>query len=150
MCSRSCTREPAYRANSGGPSSRTRKEELKATLLGLDDGPIICPRQLCLALDFAGKDPVETTCGLLLVAGFDSAEDLLGLFGDELWPMVGRLRPDLPALEVATATPLEVLRVAYLLGHCTSVRLDPVRPVLWTQASLTRRLELFDVKEFYA
>jgi hypothetical protein len=45
---------------------------------------------------------------------------------------------------------MEVLRQAFLLGLCTSVRFDPARPVLWTQASLTRRLELFDVTEFYA
>jgi len=30
------------------------------------------------------------------------------------------------------------------------VLFDPSRPVLWTQASLTRRLELFDMVGFYS
>jgi hypothetical protein len=64
--------------------------------------------------------------------------------------MVCQVTPALQPLTVAGADPLEVLRQAFLLGLCTSVRFDPERPVLWTQASLTRRIELFDVTEFYA
>jgi hypothetical protein len=64
--------------------------------------------------------------------------------------MVCQANPDLQPLDVGTADPREVLRQLFLLGLCTTVRFDPGRPVLWTQASLTRRLELFDVSEFYA
>jgi hypothetical protein len=44
----------------------------------------------------------------------------------------------------------EVLWHALVLGLCTANLYDPERPVLWTQASLTRRLELFDPAGFYA
>jgi len=137
-------------ANSGGPSSRTRAERIRTSLLGLEDGPIICPLNLCLALEFDGQDPV-TAVGLLLArAGWPDAEALRVPFGQGLWPMVCRPNPELAPLRVATGDPFEVLRTAFLLGLCTAVRFDPGRPVLWTRASLTRRLELFDVKEFYA
>ena len=44
----------------------------------------------------------------------------------------------------------EILEQALLLGLCTAQLFDPARPVLWTQASLTRGLELFDPAGFYA
>ena len=141
---------PIYRANSGGPSSRTRNELISSTLLGREDGPIHCPRHLCLALDFGSVDPVTESTRLLHEAGFLSPEALRILFGQDARPMVCQLTPALQPLMVAGADRMEVLRQAFLLGLCTSVRFDPARPVLWTQASLTRRLELFDVTEIYA
>ena len=139
-----------YRANSGGPSSRTREEQIHATLLGLKSGPILCPRTLCLALEFGRKDPVTTAFRLLRQCGFRDPEALKETFGPGLWPLVCRPNPALPPLDVATADPLEVLRLAFLLGLCSAVRFDPERPVMWTLASLTRRLELYEMKEFYA
>ena len=44
----------------------------------------------------------------------------------------------------------EVLEQALLLGLCTAQLFDATRPVLWTHASLTRGLELFDPEGFYA
>ena len=49
-----------------------------------------------------------------------------------------------------TAPESEVLEQALLLGLCTAQLFDAERPVLWTQASLTRGLELFDPTGFYA
>jgi hypothetical protein len=37
-----------------------------------------------------------------------------------------------------------------LLGLCTPFQYDPARPVLWTRASLLRRVELYQPAEFYA
>jgi hypothetical protein len=139
-----------HRANAGGPSSRARSERIRSTLLGLTKGPIRCPLNLNLALDFARRDPVATAYRLLAQAGFHNPDDLRTPFGETLWPMVCRPNPELQPLEVATADPLAVLRLAFMLGLCTSVRFDPERPVLWTRASLTRRLELYEMKEFYA
>ena len=39
---------------------------------------------------------------------------------------------------------------ALLLGLCTAWQYDPSRPVLWTRASLTRRVELYEPAGFYA
>ena len=138
------------KGNSGGPASRTRVEPVRGTLLGRTDGPILCPRMLALALDFAGADPVAAVSRLLSEAGWSSPEDLRIPFGQDLWPMVCQPNPALAPLAVATADPAEVLRLAFLLGLCTRVRFDPERPVLWTRASLTRRLEIYERKEFYA
>jgi hypothetical protein len=41
-------------------------------------------------------------------------------------------------------------RRALLLGLCTAYQYDPARPVLWTRASLTRRVELYEPAGFYA
>jgi hypothetical protein len=37
-----------------------------------------------------------------------------------------------------------------MLGLCTNQIFDPGRPVLWTATSLTRTVELFDQRGFYA
>ena len=37
-----------------------------------------------------------------------------------------------------------------MLGLCTTQVFDPDRPVLWTTTSLTRFVELFDPRGFYA
>jgi hypothetical protein len=42
-----------------------------------------------------------------------------------------------------------VLEQALMLGLCTAQLFDPARPVMWTFASLTRTLELFDPAGFY-
>ena len=149
LCAASRT-EPRYWANSGGPSSRTRVEHISSSLLGRGDGPILCPRHLCLALDFGEHDPVTTTYRLLSRLGYSSPEAMRYVFAQDISPMVCQPNPSLGPLVVATAKPMDVLRQAFLLGLCTIVRFDPDRPVLWTQASLLRRLELFDVTEFYA
>jgi hypothetical protein len=125
-------------------------ERIRSSLLGLTEGPILCPRQLCLALDFGRKNPVVTAYRLLRKAGFDDPEELRLAHAHHLDPMACSISPDLRPLEVDTADPIEVLRQALLLGLCTGVRFDPARPVVWTQASLTRRLELFDMTEFYS
>jgi hypothetical protein len=141
---------PRWDANSGGPSSRTRTERIVASVLGSGDGPIRCPRHLTLALDFGAKDPVTTMTQILKSAGFRHAESLRVRFGAGLSPMVAFVNPRLTPLPVVGTDPLDVLRQAFLLGLCTAVQFDPQRPVLWTQASLTRRVDLFETTEFYA
>ena len=51
---------------------------------------------------------------------------------------------------VDTLLAVDALYQALVLGLCTPWRYDPGRPVLWTRASLTRQLELFDGRRFYA
>ena len=38
---------------------------------------------------------------------------------------------------------------ALVLGLSTAQLFDPVRPVVWTEAALSRRIELFDPEGFY-
>jgi hypothetical protein len=132
--------------------SRRRSEHIASTLLGRDDGPIRCPRSLRLGLAFPrGADPVKAVETLLRGNGYGSAEDLR----DEFPIPEGRLicRPlarNAPRLAVRDSPEREVLEQALLLGLCTAQVFDAARPVLWTQASLTRVLELFDPAGFYA
>jgi hypothetical protein len=137
-------------ANSGGPMSRRQSYRLVSSLLGTTDGPIPCPRREVLALSFGDAEPVSTLYQLLGQAGLRDPEELRPGFGHKLSCLVCRPAPGAASLEVATANAVDVLRQAFLLGLCTNVLFDPDRPVLWTQASLTRRLELFDITEFYA
>ena len=44
----------------------------------------------------------------------------------------------------------DVLEQALMLGLCTAQIFDADRPVLWTETSLTRAVELFDPVGFYA
>ena len=58
-----------YRANSGGPMSRTRTEHIRLTLLGRDAGDIDCPLVLRLGLDFGEANPRTVLSKLLEQAG---------------------------------------------------------------------------------
>src|SRR5215475_9356494 len=139
-------------ANSGSPMSRTRSEHIASTLLGRDDGAIRCPRSLRLGLAFARRaDPVKTMETLLRSNGYASAEELRDVFALPGSRLICRpLEPNAPRLAVRGGPEREVLEQALLLGLCTAQLFDATRPVLWTQASLTRGLELFDPAGFYA
>ena len=138
------------RCNSGGPRSRSRTERLTASLLGNDDGAVRCPRVIRLGLDFGRKDPLAAVHALLWERGLEHAEQLREMFKPTQDPCICRLDPHPRRLLVADADPVEVLRQAMLLGLCTSWLYDPERPVLWTRSSLSRCLELFDGRGFYA
>ena len=138
-------------ANSGGPMSRTRKERIHATLLGNDDGLVRCPRIVRVGIDFPDADPVEVLAEILAGEGYGSPEDLRGEL--EIPDRALIARPYTERRGVVDArydARRDVLWNALVLGLCTALVYDPSRPVLWTQASLTRRLELFDPAGFYA
>lgn len=144
------TMPDAFYFNSGGPRSRSRSERLSATVLGRDDGAIRCPRVVPLALDFGGADPVRTLHAMLAEAGIEGPEALRALLRPRAAPAICRPNDRLSRVRVATARPALVLRKALMLGLCTPWLYDPSRPVLWTRASLERRLELFVGEGFYA
>jgi hypothetical protein len=139
-------------ANSGAPMSRVRSERIASTLLGRDDGVIRCPRSLRLGLAFPRRaDPVKTIETLLRSNGYGSAEELRDAFALPKGRLICRpLDPKARRLPVRDAPERDVLEQALLLGLCTAQLFDSERPVLWTQASLTRGLELFDPAGFYA
>jgi hypothetical protein len=151
---RGSLRPPTLHANMGGPMSRARTERIRSTLLGRDDGPIRCPRVLRAGLRFRkGADPVHVMQRLLARAGFDSPEALRAVFDLPAAPLICQPLPtDAPRLEVLISSPepLPILEQALLLGLSTAYCFDPARPVLWTQASLTRGIALFDPAGFYA
>ncbi len=141
---------PSLRTNSGGPSSRRRTERVTGSLLGQSEGSILCPRREVLALWFGKAEPVAAMYAILGNMGLRHPEELRPTFGRGLSCRVCRTAASPSPLDVASADVVDVLRQAFMLGLCSSVLFDPTRPVLWTQASLTRSLELFDMSGFYA
>ena len=142
---------PPIYANTGGPMSRTRTERVSTTVLGKDDGYIRCPRVIRLGLIFDDEDPVDTIERIIHEEGFSVPDDLR----DVIKPPDGRLicRPlasSFRRLRVITGSRPQVLRQALMLGLCTAHIYDISRPVLWTRTSLSRALELFDPRGFYA
>ncbi len=68
-------------ANTGGPMSRTRKQQISSSLLGRDSGDIRCPKARTLGLRFdEGESAVEAMEKLLRTVGLDGPEGLRGLF----------------------------------------------------------------------
>jgi hypothetical protein len=166
-------------ANSGGPMSRTRKERIRSSLLGSDDGVIRCPRRISLCLRFdreiefdreidlgmlrdavaAGVQyqkmqpdpgPVEYLFALLKGEGLNDPEELRERYILPPGKMIcGPWTNTQDPLFVYDASSYDVLEQALMLGLCTAHIYDPTRPVLWTQTSLTRAVELFDPGGFY-
>jgi hypothetical protein len=141
-----------YWANTGGPMSRTRKERIVSSILGDSGGFIKCPLLIRVGLRFQGqRSPVGTMEQLLRDEGYATPDALREVF--ELPSHSLLARPVQSAswrLEVPAADRLEILRQALILGLCSSQMYDPGRPVLWTENSLARALELYDPVGFYA
>ena len=136
-------------ANTGGHSSRTRSERLRASVLGRDQGHIRCPRVLHVGLLFDSAGPFTWISRWLKHCAFaDEDEARLAL---ALPPEPCICRPStVQPTKASTLSPLDGLTQVLILGLSTPWCYDPSRPVLWTSASLTRRLDLFDGRGFYA
>jgi hypothetical protein len=138
-------------ANTGGPASRRRTERVIATVLREGAGQIRLPRVIRAGLHFGGRDPLQTVLESLARAGLDDAELLRERYPSPTAPLLVRLVPEARwGVQVARADDDAILGQALLLGLCTAYQYDPARPVLWTRASLTRRVELYEPAGFYA
>jgi hypothetical protein len=137
-------------ANFGGPRSRRRTERLSATVLGRDDGAVRCPRVLRIGLDFGKRNPLTCARELLKTCGFADEQEACAAIALPDEPCICRPDPGSRPAQVETLPPSDALYQALILGLCTPYCYDPGRAVLWTNASLTRRLELFDGRGFYA
>ena len=142
---------PALYANMGGPRSRTRTMTVSSSLLGNDDGVINCPSVIRLGLDFEGADPADSVEAILLEEGFWVPECLRDKFVLPPGRLICRPAPaSAERLSIHSDDIEDVLCQALMLGLCTAQIFDPQRPVLWTETSLTRAVELFDPTGFYA
>jgi hypothetical protein len=140
--------------NSGGPMSRTRTERLVSSVVGNSKSRLILPRRHVVGLRVpSSSDPVTTAWRLLEDQGFSSAEAARQALATYLpskplaalpWQGIA------PISLVMGKNERRALVEALVLGLCTATLYDPERAILWTGASLTRRLELFDLGAFYA
>ena len=144
--------QPWVYANSGGPSSRQRTQTISSSILGKDEGFVRCPRIIRLGLLFdEAEDPVTVLTGILAEEGYRGPEALRGKFSLPGERLICRPRPMCQdRLVVRDAPRRRILEQALMLGLCTDQVFDPGRPVLWTRTSLTRAVELFDPRGFYA
>lgn len=138
-------------ANSGGPASRRRTERVVASVLREHSAPLRLPRVIRAGLDFGRREPLDAVLEALARAGLDDAELLRHRYAAPVMPLLVRVVPDARwGVRVSGASDDAVLEQALLLGLCTAYQYDPARPVLWTRASLTRRVELYEPAGFYA
>ena len=138
-------------ANSGGPMSRRRSEQVIASLLRDEAGSLRLPRVIRAGLHFGGRDPLDAVLESLARAGLDDAELLRSRYAAPSTPLLARVVPNARwGVAVGRASDDAILEQALLLGLCTPFQFDPARPVLWTRASLTRRVELYEPAGFYA
>jgi hypothetical protein len=139
-------------ANSGGPMSRRRTERVVASVLRDDASRIHLPRVIRAALHFGDRDPLSAVLESLARVGLDDAELLRERYAAPESPLLARVVPDARwGVRIGPRTDDEaILGQALLLGLSTAWQYDPSRPVLWTRASLTRRVELYEPAGFYA
>jgi hypothetical protein len=144
-------REREQWANSGGPMSRRRTERVLASVLRDEAAQIKLPRVIRAGLHFGEREPLDAVIESLARAGLDDAEDLRVRYAAPTAPLLVRVVPNARwGVQVSRASDESILEQALLLGLCTAFQYDPARPVLWTRASLTRRVELYEPRGFYA
>lgn len=147
---RAVNRRKEANAGWGGPPARQRRERIRSSLLGKDDGEIRCPRIIRIGFDLtADQNPLEILQEILAQEGYGSPEDLRGEMPIPEKPYICRPDKATPNCTLRSSRE-EVLKNALMLGLCTSQLYDPSRPVIWTRSSLTRAFELFDPEGFYA
>jgi hypothetical protein len=140
-------------ANMGGPMSRTRTDRISVSVLGNDGndkGFLKCPRVLRIGLDFGRQSPLTCVRDVLKQCGFADEQEARAAVALPAEACICRPDPAPTPVPFAKLAPAECLFQVLVLGLCTPWLYDPGRPVLWTRTSLTRRLELFDGRGFYA
>jgi hypothetical protein len=108
-----------------------------------------CPRVLRVGLDFGRRNPLACVRGLLKSCGFGDEREARAALALPVDPCICRPDPRPTPSPVMSLVAKDALYQALVLGLCTAWCYDPRRPVLWTRASLTRQLELFDGRGFY-
>jgi len=132
------------------PRPRVRTERLRASVLGSSGGCINSPPVRRLGLCFGDQDPLQLAWGVLKAQGFSDPESLRHACVLPAQALICRADAANPPLQAASLAASDLLEHLLWLGLCTDWMLDPSRPVLWTRASLTRRLEVFTGEGFYA
>ena len=138
----------------GWQRSRPRTEVLRASLFQESANHLRWPGVRRIGLDFGWRDPVTVLYRLLQAEGLSDPEELRQRFTLPDKPLLCRPDPRQSPRRTAgarsRASRRPILEDALWLGLATPWVLDPARPVLWTRASLTRRLEVHEAEGFYA
>ena len=146
-----------YNFNIGGPSTRTRTEELYASLLADPRRSGFWPRVDLVGISFPdGVVPRQWCLELLAGRGYRSPDDVLAevtippgpLHCREYHPMDDQ---DYIVAKGWARAPIDVvLRSALILGKCSDEIYDSGRPSIWTNRALVRVVALYSMGDFYA
>lgn len=138
-------------ANAGAPMGRRYVEHIRSSLLGQEDGFIRCRCVLQAGIAFPRlKGRVSAIEALLANLGCATAEELRDILDVPGRRLIARPAPEtFEPCDLEADPPEVVLRHALVLGLSTAQLFEPVRPVVWTEAALSRRIELFDPEGFY-
>jgi hypothetical protein len=144
----SATSQPHHWANSGAPMGRLRRQPLWGDLFRDEDDFKAIPRLMRVGIIYrTGQCPLQFMLEVLQKHGFETPEALRGAFKHPCRRLMARPNPE--AAQCRSHVQPDVLQQALILGLSTTSIYDPSRPVVWTRASLTRRLELYDPEGFY-
>ena len=138
--------------NMGRPSRRMTTR-IRVTILGNPSITVSWPQRERVGLIFKkGKSPLAFVESLLKKEGFRSPEELRQHFEIPAGLLTCRnIADDSGGLvDAVRADARTVLRQALILGLCGANFYDPNRAVIWTNNSLSRKLDLFEPGRFYA
>jgi hypothetical protein len=142
------TAQRIHWANSGAPMGRLRRQPLYGDLFRDGDDFKGIHRVMRVGIIFrTGQCPLQFMLEVLQKHGFETPEQLRDAFDHPRRRLMARPHPE--AAQFRSLPIPDVLRHALILGLSTTSIYDPSRPVVWTRASLTRRLELYDPEGFY-
>ena len=139
-------------ANSGGggPMGKQNTQHILSSLLGDREGLVRCPTVIQVGIQFLRRAPVLSVERLLSEVGCRSPQELRDILDIPNNRLMARPAPEtFSPCDIAHELPEVVLRHALILGLSTAQLFDPSRPIIWTEASLTRRLELYNPLGFY-
>ena len=141
---------PGQRCNAGAPMGRMRSQPISSSILGTGANGYGCPLVISVGIDFGKRDPLNTILKLLEKKRIHDPEALRERYELPAEPCICAEWREPKPLRLAAATVDELLVQVLLLGLCTAQYFDPQRPLLLTRASLTRRLQLYAGRGFYA
>jgi hypothetical protein len=132
--------------------SRTRKQQVASSLLGTHaDHSNRCPLHRTLGLCFdEAASAVRAVESLMHSVGLNDTAGLRKLFTLPDFALMARpAHAAVAPVCVGADNTMQVLEQALWLGLCSPYLFDPSRPVVWTETSLRRRVELFEPAGFY-
>ncbi|MDA0339635.1 MAG: hypothetical protein O2910_07325 [Proteobacteria bacterium] len=139
-----------FYANIGAPMGKQNTQHILSSLLGDTGGLVRCPTVVQVGIQFLRSAPILSVEGLLSEVGCRSPQELRDILDIPNSRLMARPAPEtFRPCNAASDMPEIVLRHALILGLSSAQLFDPSRPIIWTEASLTRRLELYSPLGFY-
>lgn len=135
-----------------GHIARREKIKINSSIFSKQSAIIRPKLILSVELSFSPRqDPFKLIYNLLIKSGFKSPEELKSRYPIPKTPLMCReISSSAKPFCVSRKDIDSILKAALLLGLCSKYQYSPSRAVIWTAASLNRRIELYKPGGFYA